>query len=1028
MRRHVTSLAMHDRLSAAAEFIAGFAGEEILLLAPTRTAADELVRQYCIQRNGAFGIHRFTLPQFAYILTAERLAEDGRSFLTGVAMDALAARAVQNCKLTWFEPVANTPGFFRALASTINELRLNDIAPAAIQNVDLAKLLAEFDRNLQEGEAADLAAAYKTAIDVIRGPQFRYRGRPLLILDIVPVSRLEQQILDALSDAASDVFLGNWGQGGLSPVSSISALDRLRRNIFEPATQEGEMDGSVEFLSATDESRECAEIARSALELARSGTPFDRMAIALRNPGAYQPLVEDALRRADIPGFYTLGSRRPNSGGRAFLALLACASERLSASRFSEYLSLGETPKIPAPPPAGPVQGELFADEESPATPYQWEKLLVDAAVIGGRARWVRRLDGLTSEYRKRISEVQAEEDSRRQHLDRQLQRLDNLRRFALPLIESLDRLPVSATWGVWIDALEALATEAIRYPEAVLSVLGELRPMSGLGPVSLDEVREVLAHRLAFLRTESPDRRYGRIFVATTAELAGLSFDVVFLPGLAEDIFPKKAFEDPLLLDDARRAISPQLDTQPVRIARERLLLHIAAGAARSRLWVSWPRMDLAQGRPRSPSFYALDVLRAITGRTPDLGELQRLSTTTTQPLIGWPAPRDSVTAIDDAEYDLAVISGLLRLRPEEARGRARYLVNANASLARSLRARSGRWKPKWLEGDGIIPAPPVLEALSPHRLTGPTARSYSATALQQFGACPYRFLLYAIHRLQPRQEAAAIERLDALTRGSLFHAAQFRLLTELRSIGLLPVHAENLAPVLTVTDRVFDEVAEEYREELAPAIPRIWESQIEDIRWDLRGWIRQMAEPANAGWVPSWFELSFGLPASREKDPASSPTPIVLAQGLHLRGAIDMVEERDGAIRITDHKTGKAPLQRPGLTGHGEILQPILYAEAAETLLNRPAVSARLSYCTERGGYQIFEIPVEESSRASLSKVLSAIDGSIMMGFLPAAPRKDACVYCDYRVVCGPYEETRIRRKPAEQLAGLTGLRETP
>jgi CRISPR/Cas system-associated exonuclease Cas4 (RecB family) len=142
-----------------------------------------------------------------------------------------------------------------------------------------------------------------------------------------------------------------------------------------------------------------------------------------------------------------------------------------------------------------------------------------------------------------------------------------------------------------------------------------------------------------------------------------------------------------------------------------------------------------------------------------------------------------------------------------------------------------------------------------------------------------------------------------------------------------------------------------------------------------------------------------------------------------------VEVLTGTDGeTIRITDHKTGKAPTQRPGLTGHGEILQPILYAQAAEALLGRPAASARLSYCTERGGYQIFEIPIDDHSRKSLSNVLSIINESVASGFIPAAPRKDACIYCDYRLICGPYEESRIRRKPPEQLANLSQLRETP
>jgi RecB family exonuclease len=450
---------------------------------------------------------------------------------------------------------------------------------------------------------------------------------------------------------------------------------------------------------------------------------------------------------------------------------------------------------------------------------------------------------------------------------------------------------------------------------------------------------------------------------------------------------------------------------------------------------------MNLAQGRPRSPSFYALDVLRAITGRVPDLGELQRRSTASIQSLIGWPAPRNAATAIDDAEYDLAVISGLLRLSPAEARGRARYLVGSNPILARSLRARSGRWKAKWSESDGVVPsAAAIREVLASQRFT---ERPYSATALQHFAACPYRFLLYAIQRLQPREETVAIERIDALTRGSLFHTTQFRLLSELRGLRLLPVTLDNLSGTLGIADRIFDEVAESYREDLAPAIPRVWDSQIEDIRWDLRGWLRQMADPANTGWTPAWFELSFGLPPAREKDPASRPDAVLLPEGLRLRGAIDMIEVSSGmpaerspqvqppqplTLRITDHKTGKAPAQRPGVTGHGEILQPLLYARAAEAVLGKPVASSRLSYCTERGGYQVFDVMVNDFSLRSLAKVVNTIDQAIAEGFLPAAPREGACTWCDYRLVCGPYEETRIRRKPTAELAALEDLRETP
>src|SRR5439155_7795298 len=60
----------------------------------------------------------------------------------------------------------------------------------------------------------------------------------------------------------------------------------------------------------------------------------------------YQPLLEEALRRADIPAHYSRGVVRPDPAGRAFLALLECALENCSASRFAEYLSLGQVPAV----------------------------------------------------------------------------------------------------------------------------------------------------------------------------------------------------------------------------------------------------------------------------------------------------------------------------------------------------------------------------------------------------------------------------------------------------------------------------------------------------------------------------------------------------------------------------------------------------------------------------------------------------------------------------------------------------------
>jgi ATP-dependent helicase/DNAse subunit B len=1054
MKAVITSFSAEERANAAAEFVRRLK-QEVLIVAPTRMAADELVRGICLQTGSVFGVHRFTPVQLAIQAATKRLADANKTILAGVAVDALAARAVYECRkrgsLEWFESVARTSGFFRALASTISELRLNAIQSSQLEESgasgkDLANLLTEYSRNLDETGLADAAAIYENAIaavNAVNNDEFPPARFPVLLFDLAPTSFLEQEFIRALANRSSDVTATAHARDvesirlftdilGVTPTpvatgSENTALQRLRQYVFRiEAPPVAESDQTVDFLSATDENRECVEIARAILAAAKSGVTFDRMAVLLRNPDLYQPLLEDAFRRAGIRAHFTHGTQRPNAGGRALLALLACASEKLSASRFSEYLSLGQVPPERQPEPSWvPPQGELFASvippektqpsedtSESPVrSPRYWERLIVDAAVIGGYDRWVRRLEGLKKELLKRAGELGSENEPARNRIEHDIGRLESLQEFALPIVRFLDELPPAATWNEWLDFLEELARIAIRQPEMVLSVLAELRPMGSIGPVTLDEVREALTERLTFLRTEPAERRYGKVLASTITEVSGITFKIVFLPGLGEDIFPKKSFEDPLLLDDARRRISKSLSTQDTRVERERMLLHMAASTARSRLWISYPRMDLGQGRARGPSFYALDVVRAINGEIPDLRKLQQRAVETSQSQVGWPAPRDPAVAIDDAEYDLAVISEVLRKPPAEVKGAGQYLMEASAPLARSLRARWARWHGGWSASDGVVLqlADPALSTLSKYRLA---ERFYSASSLQQFAMCPYRFALHSIYALHPREDIAALERMDPLTRGSLFHEVQFRLYTRLKELNMLPLSSANHAGVVQIADQVLDEVQRVYRENLDPAIPRVWESEVEEVRWDLRGWIRQVVTAPDGGqWTPGWFELPFA---------------VQLTDGTRLRGAIDLVEEKSGQLRITDHKTGKAPSEPIRLVGKGEVLQPLLYALAAEAVLEKTAKESRLFYCTETGGYRIIDVPINDESRDAIKQVLGLIDQSIAAGFLPAAPRENACEYCDYHSVCGPYEQIRIRRKATGNLAAIQSLRE--
>ena len=436
-------------------------------------------------------------------------------------------------------------------------------------------------------------------------------------------------------------------------------------------------------------------------------------------------------------------------------------------------------------------------------------------------------------------------------------------------------------------------------------------------------------------------------------------------------------------------------------------------------------------QSRPRVPSFYALELLRAGEGRLLGFDALGRRAEQGAAARIGWPAPPRPELAIDDAEYDLAVLEALFHRTEHEAAGAAHYLLGSNPHLARALRSRARRWTlRKWGNADGLVdPTGAARIALARFSLK---ERTYSPTALQTFSACPYKFLLFAVHRLAPRPEPGVIEEMGGEERGTLVHEALYEVLDGLRREGMLPLTGPSLDYARSRLDRVLDRLAERYRDELAPAIPRVWEDGIAAIRADLREWLRRAATEGERGEsVPRHFELSFGLRGPRARDAASRESAVMLDCGLTLRGSVDLVESgADGAFWATDYKTGRARAA-PGVTivDGGRLLQPVLYALALEKMLPEAEVSGgRLYYCTSAGGFEDVRIPLNDEARRAAGVVAEVIGKALEEGFLPAAPDKGACAYCDYRAVCGPYEEMRVGRKNPDRLAPLRALRKLP
>jgi ATP-dependent helicase/nuclease subunit B len=991
-------------IAVAAKFLRAHSSKgEVVVAAGTREAADDFVRSFAI--GALTGVHRTTVEHLAAAIAQHTLRSREFGPLGSIAREAIAGRVIERAreagKLAYFTPVAGFPGFARALARTLEDLRLGGIPAARLMLtggpcLDLAYLLELYEDELVARKLADQELRFTTAMDV---ESHALCGLPLLFLDapvtnaaassfVAEIAKKSPSVLVVTQSAAVDAWealLGIAGQG--IEADGESGLHSAQRYLFSreviPATA---ADETCRLFAAPGPAIEAVEIARILRDAAREGMPFDEMAILMRKPGHYQQVMEEALRRAKIPAWFTRGTRRPDASGRAFLALLYCACEGLPASRFAEYLSLGQAPNR--------EDGEVRA-------PAGWEKLIVDAAVIGGPERWGRRLNGLEAELRARYESQPESDESARERLRRDLDRLSELKEFALPLIERLAAVPKQATWAEWLRIIEELAGCSLRKPDVVYELIDELQILND-APQSepLETVVRTLEPHLRFLREQPEGHRYGRVFVGSIEEARGMRFRLVSIPGLNEGEFPRLISGDPLLSDDRKRALGLRLEDE----TQEQMLLHTALACASERVVASYSEVDLLSGRKRVLSLYGAELMKAARGSELDVRRLEEDAMAGASSRAGWPAPENPVDAIDEAEYDLASFRRAFK-------GDCAYLKE-NEHVARSLRGRYRRWKEKWCADDGLTQVDvETLHVLESFRLG---AHAYSTSALQQFSVCPYKFVLRAIHGLQPSEAPAPLQRMDPAIRGSLYHETQFDFLRS----------CEGDFTCVELLDECLDRRAAQYEEDLAPAIPYVWKAEIESVRADLRGWAKKMTEQPE--WQPVAYELSFGLTPDERHDAKSRPDAVTVLDKYLLRGSIDMVERHTtGMLRVVDHKTGSVPSPLPQFVGRGEVLQPLLYAMAAEQALGEGVVTGRLHYATLRSNYREIDVTVSELTRGIAGKALGIIDEALRTGFLPAAPRKEACENCDYRVVCGPYEEERSGKKSRVELGSLRELR---
>ncbi|MBV9080768.1 MAG: exodeoxyribonuclease V subunit gamma, partial [Elusimicrobia bacterium] len=550
---------------------------------------------------------------------------------------------------------------------------------------------------------------------------------------------------------------------------------------------------------------------------------------------------------------------------------------------------------------------------------------------------------------------------------------------------ESSGAWPETAAWSDYARRVAGLIERRVRpatpESERIWKTLSDAAAsLSSFDRLKTETTREDFLETLRrrWMESPAPDARSGLGVSLLHAEAArGLSFEVVFLAGLEERVFPRVIREDPFLRDEARYFISHglghRISQKKLALDEERLLLHLIVTSARSRLYVSYQRSD-EDGKIVGPSSFLRSLLAEWKARAEDAVNVVPRR------------PTDKFRTADPATLGLRdVVTGFLLARqPEAAAAFAAAAGRDAAGLSRALAAlRSLETYVDPSAFDGLVGAAAGARHLERAGL--------SATGLKKFARCPFEYFVDRVVGVSPVETLENPEQIDARLRGELVHA-------------FLKTYFERCAerygdrwPAEPPAD-LFDPLFDEAFAAAPPIYPALWTTLREELRSHLWQFlIEDFADLASRGLRPAYFEQAV------EADLEFS------AGTIRVRGRLDRVDVGPGRARIVDYKS-RAPKKGAALGTlilRGQAPQAPVYLLMAASFLREKGISAQE---VDFGFWHIDADPayleLDAAKWAALKKeAVATIETEIKMiaaGEFPMMPKPMKCAACDAAAVC--------------------------
>jgi len=993
----MATLHLHATAEAVeAEWRRALAAGGIVELGLGRATARELVEAAATAAPGAVGAQLRLGP------IGERLV-----------VDVVAEGAAKDPGST-LGAIATSRGLRKSLGRIFGALGRVDVGPGELQRAaldvggiagaharEIAARLAAYHKHLAGGGLADEAAWWRAGCRAIA------EGAPVPMLadvDVVETHDLVEwdgamlRLLDALLARGLAVRVVVPAVAELMP-SAARALGPLhaaleaRHDAHRLERVEAPLPraGAIDYTLAPTPSAEARHVAERVRDLVDAGVAPETIAVCAATPER-RARLETALGRYGVP----VAARRPPSAVEAppvriALELLALADDGVPRERFIQLITSRYV--------AGAAEGKngLVLPHEIAAALRQ--AYVTDATGRGyadGLAAWAR------GQFRNVLGSGKAQTIC--EHVDWLVQLIQSLpaeatvERHAARLRVVLEKLKLfekargfrkdRSSTEVGLDETRAIARDqaAMRELDVALADLPRAAARAGLRATKLTRGRfsRLLGELLASSRARAGGVRGAAVELGDFAGLAGRRVAHLFACGLVDGEVPARPPEDPLLGDDERTALNRALGGNVLPLAaraidQAALAFWVALGAADA-AHLSWTSGN-EDGAPllRSPLVEELDppksvVVRLARDPIPRLAHARTVDEATARVVLEVRGDRASRLSAADVEA-AALLPAIARHDPPRL-GRLEHLVAVE------------RQRHRFFVGDveahgyvGALRDGELLAALAGAKLPGRREDALSATSVEAYAACPFKFFLRNVLRVGELEEVD--DEIDHRTLGRLYHDVLEQLFSRLGKEGRFPIVIDEA--VIDLADEVCDDVIAEWRRTEPLGHPALFAVEERRLRERVQAVLRTEADNVPAeGCMPAHFERAFG------------PLPF---GDVWVRGKIDRIDVGVGRAMVLDYKTGG----KKGLAEQAKddalcvtSWQLPIYAAAARVELGLSSVEASF--------YSLREAALTRAVRepADFEDKLSALHARMRAGDFAVRPVEEACERCGMEAAC--------------------------